>query len=143
MGKNTSNKPALFLICIVILIVIAVPIAGIFIISDGHPYDMYVINKAAAAHLQNNGYSEDDLLEAHYVHKSNLDNANYCEGQYMVVFKDEPDIAYYYSVSKENHNVVQVAEKDCTLEDGSCKIITDATKHTEEHCIRSDSSSHH
>ena len=143
MGNKIKNKPALFLICLVILIIIAVPIAGIFIISDGHPYDMYVVNKAASAHLQSNGYSKDDLLEAHYVHKSSLDNANYCDGQYMVVFEDEPDIAYYYSVSKDQHDVVQIAEKDYTSKDGTCETITDVTKHTEQNCIHSDTSSHH
>lgn len=143
MQKNTKNKPAILLISLVILILIAVPIAGLFIISDGHPYDMYMVNKAAAAHLENNGYTKDDILEAHYVHGSNLEEEDYYAGQYMVVFNDEPDITYYYGVSKENHHVAQIAEKDCTLEDGTLKTTTNTTKHTEDHCITSESSSHH
>ena len=143
MQKKIENKPALFLICLVLFILISVPIAGIFIISDGHPYGMYVINKTAAAHLESNGYTEDDFLEAHYVQGSNMENKDYYEGQYMVVFQDEPHITYYYGVSKKNHHVAQMAEKDCTLQDGTLRTTTDTTKHTEKHCIYSETASHH
>ena len=143
MQQKIKNKPALFLIFLVIFILIAVPVTGIFIISAGHPYEMYVVNKAAAAHLESNGYTEDDFFEAHYVQGSTIENEDYYEGQYMVIFQDEPHITYYYNVSRKNHHVAQIAEKECTLQDGTLKITTDTTKHTESHCIYSETASHH
>lgn len=143
MQKKIKNKPALFLIFLVIFILIAVPVTGIFIISGGHPYEMYVINKAASAHLESNGYTEDDFFEAHYVQGSTMENGDCYEGQYMVIFQDEPHITYYYGVTRKNHHVVQIAEKECTLQDGTLKITTDTTKHTESHCIYSKTASHH
>ena len=143
MQKKEKNKPALFLIFLVIFILVSVPIAGIFIISDGHPYEMYVIKKAAVAHLESNGYTEDDFYEAHYVQGSNIKNNDYYEGQYMVVFQDEPNITYYYGVSRKNRHVTQIAAKDCTLQDGTIRTTTQTTKHTEAHCIYSETAPHH
>jgi len=146
MNHHAKRNPAIFIIGLVIMIILLVPISWVYIISDGHPYSMFLINKTATAHLEDRGYSKDDMFESHYVHENNMGNNNYCKGQYMVVFQDELDVVYYYGVTKDNHEVVQLAEKEITLENEEIEFTSKHTKHTEEHCVESKevvSQSHH
>ena len=136
MKKLIKSNADKVLIALVILIVILTPLGGIFIISNGHPYSMYIINKKVEQHLYNSGYTHEDLKEAHFLKEDRLDDRTFYEGLYMVNFIDEPNINYYYAVTKDNKEVKQIAEKEKTLMNGDIQITTETTRHTEEYCIK-------
>lgn len=139
MKNFLKEKFGLLFILFTIIIVIGVPICTLFIISDGHPYDMYTVNKAVPQHLTQLGYSEDDFYETRYVTEANLANDDYYNGCYSVIFNDEPTITYYYCVAKHKKTVKQIIEKDEQLTDGSYIVNSNNCLHSEAHCVKTDS----
>lgn len=99
-----STKKLLIIVGIFFIVLfIAVPAGFIYVLNNGNPYTKYLVNKHIPAHLEEMGYTEDQMEEAHYVEPKHLTNTGFYQGHYMVVFKDEPDITYYYGVKKKEN----------------------------------------
>ena len=119
MKEKMKDNFGLIFIIFVIVLVLSVPFATLYIMSEGHIYSMYIVRKEASEHLKNIGYTNEDIIEARYVVSDSMSNNEYYAGCYSVIFKNEPEITYYYGVAKENKQVCQFAEKDEKLNDGS------------------------
>jgi hypothetical protein len=81
------------------------------------------------------GYTTDVMEEAQYVEPKYTINRDFYHGHYMVIFKDEPNIRYYYGLTKKGKQVKQFCEKDQVLEDGGIELIKKKTKYSEKNCI--------
>ena len=85
-------------------------------------------------YLEQKGYSDEDILQQDIVGGFNHSEDYYYE-TYRVIFKDDPDLSYYYGIKKRGKSVDQYCEKE-TLENNIYTIgITEKTKHSEEKCI--------
>ena len=85
-------------------------------------------------YLEQKGYSDEDILQQDIVGGFNH-NGDYYYETYRVIFKDDPDLSYYYGIKKRGKSVDQYCEKE-TLENNIYTIgITEKTKHSEEKCI--------
>ena len=122
---------------IVIIGIICVPIGFIYVLNNGNPYTKYLANKHVPAYLEEQGYTEDLLKEAHFVEPKHLINKDYYHGHYMVIFEDEPNTTYYYGVTKKGKQVRQFCEKDILSSDGVTNIVEDETRHSEKSCVNS------
>ncbi len=80
-------------------------------------------------HLAELGYQEKDYKENHVIEPKTVINKDYFLTQYMVVFKDDPDVTYYYGKNKKTGKIVQFCEKD------ELSVTNDGkTKYNEPHC---------
>lgn len=121
----------------VLLLFISLPFTVIYLLNTGNPYTRYWTEKQVPAHHEAQGYSEADLLEAHWsLPKHRINNDIYTDG-YMVRFKDEPTVTYTYGVKPHGKNVVQYCEKETEAIDSNPFLTTtlDSTKHSENTCI--------
>lgn len=115
------------------LLFISLPFMVIYFLNNGNPYTRYWTEKQVPAHLEAQGYTEKDLLEAHWVlPKYRVNNDIYTDG-YMVRFKDEPTVTYTYGVKRQGKNVVQYCEKE--TEATNPTTTSDSTRHNEDTCI--------
>lgn len=87
--------------------------------------------------MEEQGYTESDIEESHYVEPKHIINKDFYQGHYMVAFKDEPDVTYYYGITKKGKQVKQFCEKDKLLPDGVTDIFEGETKYSEEKCVNS------
>jgi len=94
-------------------------------------------DKNTPEYLQEMGYTENDIEDAHYVEPKHTINREFYHGHYMVIFKDEPDVTYYYGITKKGKRIQQFCEKDKLSSDGVTETIEDETKHSEENCANS------
>jgi len=94
-------------------------------------------DKNIPEYLQEMGYTENDIEDAHYVEPKHTINREFYHGHYMVIFKDEPDVTYYYGITKKGKRIQQFCEKDKLSSDGVTETIEDATKHSEKNCANS------
>ncbi|MDQ0229215.1 DUF3139 domain-containing protein [Metabacillus malikii] len=124
-------------ISVILILVIATPFVFIYLLNNGNPYTKYVANKNVPVYLEEQGYTESDIVESHYVEPKYTTNKDFYHGHYLVVFKDEPDVTYYYGITKKGKQVKQFCEKDKLLPDGVTDIFEDVTMHSEENCISS------
>lgn len=124
-------------ISVILLLIIATSFVFIYLLNNGNPYTKYLANKNVPVYLEEQGYTESDIEESHYVEPKHIINKDFYQGHYMVVFKDEPDVTYYYGITKKGKQVKQFCEKDKLLPDGITDIIEGETKHSEGNCINS------
>lgn len=124
-------------ISIIIILVIATPFVFIYLLNNGNPYTKYLANKNIPVYLEEQGYTKSDIEESHYVEPKHIINKDFYHGHYMVVFKDEPDVTYYYGITKKGKQVKQFCEKDKLLPDGVTDIFEGKTKHSGEKCVNS------
>lgn len=124
-------------ISIFLILVIATPFAFIYLLNNGNPYTKYLANKNVPVYLEEQGYTESDIEESHYVEPKHIINKDFYQGHYMVAFKDEPDVTYYYGITKKGKQVKQFCEKDKLLPDGVTDIFEGETKYSEEKCVNS------
>ncbi|GIN87471.1 hypothetical protein J6TS2_38570 [Heyndrickxia sporothermodurans] len=129
-------KLRIFVIAILI-IVIGIPCGYLYLLNNGNPYNRYIVNKYIPSYIEKKGYSKEDIKEQDYVEPKHLINKDYFHGHYMVIFKDEPQITYYYGVSKKGRHVKQFCEKDESLANSTIDINEKMTKHSEMNCVRS------
>lgn len=109
----------------------------IYLLNNGNPYTNYFFNKKMPSYLEGKGYIDEDILHQH-IAESGLENKDYYYDTYRVIFKDEPDMSYFYAIKKRGKSVAQYCEKE-TLENNIYTIrITGKTKHSEENCISDD-----
>lgn len=106
-------------------------------LNNGNPYTKYLANKNVPVYLEEQGYKESDIEKSHFVEPKHIINKDFYHGHYMVVFKDEPDVTYYYGITKKGKQVKQFCEKDKLLSNGVTDIFEGETKHSEEKCVNS------
>lgn len=129
-------KKLFYTLAIIIgICIIVVPLLFIFVLNNGNPYTKYIVEKHVPNHLEQQGYTEKDLHEQIYVEPKEKGQDGFYQGQYKVVFKDEPNITYYYGVEKEGKQVKQFCEKE-TVQNDATKYITTTTKHSEDNCTK-------
>ena len=121
---------------LILVIIVAVPTSFLYILSNGNPYTKYIANKKVPSYLKEKGYVEDDFKKAHYIEPKHGTNKNFYNGHYMVIFKDEPDVIYYYGITKEEKQVKQFCERDKLSAYGTYEgwIEESKTKHSEVKC---------
>ena len=120
-----------------LVLTIAIPYIFIYYLNNGNPYTKYLANRNVPTHLEKQGYTDSDLEASHYVEAKHTINSDYYHGHYMVIFKDEPEVTYYYGVAKKGKAVKQFCEKDILSSDGVTDTSEKKTKHSEEDCDKS------
>ncbi|WP_225229532.1 DUF3139 domain-containing protein [Paenibacillus gallinarum] len=104
----------------------------LYLLNNGNPYHNYLINKYIPAHLEQLGYTDDDIVEQHMIAPKHGVNQSVYHAHYLVNFKDEPQLEYLYGLTKKGKNVVQFCEKRGThYKDDTIE----KTKHSESECI--------
>ncbi len=104
-------------------------------LNNGNPYAKHIANKYVPVHLEEMGYNNDEIKEAHYVEPKHLINEDFYHGHYMVISIDEPDTTYYYGITKKGKKVIQFCEKDRLLPNVVTDRVRTETKHSEENCV--------
>ncbi|MGE8037773.1 hypothetical protein B1B04_12400 [Lysinibacillus sp. KCTC 33748] len=122
---------------LIAVIVIAIPTGFIYVLSNGNPYTKYIANKYVPKYLEEKGYTDEKIEKSHYVEPKYLINKDFYHGHFMVIFKDEPNTAYYYGITKKGKQVQQFCEKDVLSADGVTDIFEDETKYSEKECKNS------
>ncbi|WP_042221832.1 DUF3139 domain-containing protein [Oceanobacillus manasiensis] len=122
---------------LLILLIIAFPFGLIYVLNNGNPYTNHLADKKVPEYLQGMGYTEDDIEDSHYVEPKHVINNEFYHGHYMVIFKAEPDVTYYYGITKNGKRVKQFCEKDKLSSDGVTEIIENETMYSEKTCANS------
>ncbi len=128
------NRLSALITIIIILAVFTVPAAYLYVLNNGNPYTKYIVNQHVPDYLKEKGIPQDMIKKSHYVEPKYLINGDFYHGHYMVIFKDEPDITYYYGGTNKGKQVEQFCEKDKVSSDVT-KIVEHQTQHTEKGCI--------
>ncbi|MFT9846456.1 DUF3139 domain-containing protein [Aneurinibacillus sp. REN35] len=129
--KRRGWKVILFFILGMILLS---PFALIYILNHGIPWMNYFIKQETVKHLHNMGHNPEAILEQHTIAPKMSINKDYYHTHYMVIFKDEPTVTYYYGKRKLHGSLDQFCEKDIT-KDGATESTTAKAKHSENSCV--------
>ncbi|MBD1222019.1 DUF3139 domain-containing protein [Virgibacillus halodenitrificans] len=129
-----SKKAIWIIISLILLTILTSPFGIIYLLNNGNPYTKYIANKNVPQYLHEMGYLETDIEDSHYVEPKNGINNEFYRGHYMVIFKDESDVTYYYGITKKGKNVKQFCEKHKISSDGVTESIEGKTKYSEEKC---------
>ncbi|OCA92990.1 hypothetical protein A8F95_02340 [Bacillus wudalianchiensis] len=121
----------MIIVILMLIIVFLLPVAVIFRLNYGSPYQDYLLNKHVPPYLEKTGYADEDILEQHTGYPNESSNKDYFHTQYIVKFKDEPDITYYYGVRKKGKIVKQFCERYSP----KYRNISGPTKHSEDDCV--------
>ncbi|MER2262142.1 MAG: DUF3139 domain-containing protein [Psychrobacillus sp.] len=130
-----KKKNIWFAVGLIIFIIVAIPFGFFYVLNNGNPYTNYLADKIVPVYLEEKGYTENDIEESHYVETKHIINNDFYQGHYMVIFRDEPDMMYYYGITKKGKQVKQFCEKDKT--DGVTNIVVTETKYSEKKCVNS------
>ncbi|WP_050615114.1 DUF3139 domain-containing protein [Bacillus testis] len=126
-----------FIVFLVIVLSIFLFIASvIYVLNNGNPYTNFLFNKHLPPYLEEKGYSDEDISHQHIV--AGMDRKDYYYDNYRVIFKDEPNVSYYYGIKKKGKSIAQFCEKEMKVNNIYTTIITEKTKHSEEDCISKD-----
>ena len=136
-GSGIKKKIIWFASGLIILIIMAITISFFYMLNNGNPYTKYIADKKVPVYLEEKGYTENDIEESHYAEPKDIINNDFYSGQYMVIFQDEPDVTYYYGITKKGKQVKQFCEKDKLSADGITDIIETETKYSEKQCVHS------
>ncbi|WP_282141508.1 DUF3139 domain-containing protein [Cytobacillus oceanisediminis] len=114
------------------LLILASPVLFLYVLNNGNPIMNKWITHEVKKHLDGTDYDESDFQEHSYsIPKMDI-NHDFYHTHYYVIFKDEPNINYYYGKKKWFGDVVQFCEK----EDASTyEFVTGNTEHSEEVCV--------
>lgn len=129
--KLLIERKWLFILITLLLIITLTPFAVIYLMNNGNPYERYLLDKYIPPHLEKMGYTDQEILDAHYAEEKDSNNAEYYHGNYMVKFKEEPNVTYYYGLSKKGKHVVQFCERD----DETTHTINGPSIHSESLCV--------
>lgn len=129
-----SKKIAKLILIIIFIGVVASPFIIIYFLNNGNPYHTYLVNKHIPAHLEELGYTDEDILKQNMIAPKLAVNRSVYYEHYRVIFEDEPEVEYLYGLTKKGKNVVQFCEKN-TVIDEITHLITKKTKHSEKECI--------
>ena len=121
----------------VLIIIIGITLSLFYVLNNGNPITKYIADKKVPTYLSEKGYAEEEINESHFIEPKHTINRKFFHGHYMVVFKDETDITYYYGITKIGNKVKQFCEKDKLTPAGITEIVQDETKHSEKNCTNS------
>jgi len=129
LKRKTLKKTIIAMLLVATVLV--TPMIVIYFLNNGNPYHRYLVNKYIPKHLEEQGYSDSDIAEQRYVDPKHTLNRKVYHGHYLVVFKDEPELQYFYGVTKFKKDVVQFCEKSGKNNES----VTEKTHHSESECI--------
>lgn len=129
-----KHKKKILIICTILVILVLVPISFVYVLNNGNPLTHYIADKKVPLHLEENGYTTNDLKESTYIEPKHTINRKFFHGHYKVVFEDEPTVTYYYGVTKLGNAVQQFCEKDQRSFAGVTDTVTDDLRHSEKEC---------
>jgi hypothetical protein len=128
---------------VTLLLLISTPFVILYLLNNGNPYTRYWTEKQVPAHLAEQGYTDNDYLEAHWVlPKYRINKDIYTDG-FVVRFKDEPNVIYTYGVKRHGKEVVQYCEKEIGEAESNDalqtakSVVQSSAKHSESTCIDS------
>ncbi|SNZ14169.1 Protein of unknown function [Terribacillus aidingensis] len=128
---------------VILLLLISTPFAFLYLLNNGNPYTRFWTEKQVPSHLAEQGYTDDDYLEAHWVLPNYRINKDIYTDGFVVRFKDEPNVVYTYGVKRHGKEVVQYCEKEIgeAESDDALQIVISmdepSAKHSESTCIDS------
>jgi Protein of unknown function (DUF3139) len=126
-----------------LLLLMSTPFVLFYLLNNGNPYTRYWTERQVPAHLEEQGYTEDDYVEAHWVLPNYRINKDIYTDGFVVRFKDEPNVIYTYGVKRHGKEVVQYCEKEIGEAESDDTLHTaksvdkPAAKHSESTCIDS------
>jgi hypothetical protein len=130
------KKLLLFSIILTTLIIIIWPFAIIYLLNNGNPYTKYLANKHIPIYFEEKGYTKEDILEKRYVEDNKgVFNEDFYRGHFMVIYKDEPNVKYFYGLTKDGKHVKQFCEKVKFIEHRWTSVDDINTKHSDPHCV--------
>jgi hypothetical protein len=135
MIKNTVCSFKFWLFLIALSIPLSIPFGFLYLLNHGNPIMNYWIEHEVKNHLEHMGYKKEEIAEQYVAIPKDVINKDYYQTHYVVVFKDEPNITYYYGKKKPNGEIVQFCEKDKIVEGVSEEITSNKTKHSENSCV--------
>lgn len=118
--------------------IVSIPFVMIYLLNNGNPYHNYLVDKHIPAHLEQLGYTDEDIVEQHIIAPKHGVNHSVYQQHYMVIFKDEPQLEYLYGLSKKGKNVVQFCEKINVLDRNGARseeYTIEKNNHSESACI--------
>ncbi|WP_078552854.1 DUF3139 domain-containing protein [Bacillus alkalicellulosilyticus] len=127
-----QKKLLVVILSVLMVSIVVVPIGLLYVLNNGNPYTKYLAEKYVPTHLEEVGYSKEDIKQTHYIEPKHLINKDFYHGHYKVIFQDEPTVVYYYGVTKKGKEVIQFCEREPTL--GIVEQITEQTKHSVLDC---------
>lgn len=101
-----------WIIRIVFGILVLLPVGGFYLLNFGNPIHQLIANRYVPEYLSKQGYSDEEIAKAHFVESKHLINKDFYHGHYLVRFTDEPEMSYYYGVTKKGKDVKQFCERD-------------------------------
>lgn len=107
----------------IILGIILTGIIGIFsfifvtlyLLNNGNPYHNYLVNKYIPAHLEQLGYTDEDIVDQHMIAPKHGVNHSVYHEHYKVIFKDEPQLEYLYGLAKKGKMLCNFVRKEVVL----------------------------
>lgn len=117
---------------------VSIPFVMIYLLNNGNPYHNYLVNKYVPAHLEQLGYTDEDIVEQHIIAPKSAANHSVYHPRYMVIFKDEPQLEYLYGLTKKEKNVVQFCEKIKVVDKNGGRyedMTIEKTNHSESECL--------
>ncbi|MDN4493933.1 DUF3139 domain-containing protein [Ureibacillus aquaedulcis] len=127
-----KRKVLVSVLIVFLLILFGVPASFLYILENGNPYTRYLADKHIPEYLENQGYTKEDLKDAHYVEVNYRVNKKIYSGFYDVIFNDEKGVIYSYGITRKGKDVVQLCEKMGVHTPTVTKAI-----HSEEGCVKS------
>ena len=134
-----KRKGSVILIGMVVLF-FSFPLVVLYVLNNGNPILKFIANTNIPVYLEEKGIKDDELMASHYVEPKHLINKDFYHGHYMVHFKDEPEVIYYYGVLKKGMKVRQFCERDLVpATEQSIDYYDKKTpsKHLETNCVNS------
>lgn len=131
-------KKWIYLILIVVLV--SMPFGLLYLMNNGNPIDRFIANRYIPGYLEKQGISANQLIDSHYVEPKHSINKDFYHGHYMVKFKNEPDMTYYYGVLKKGKEVKQFCERNwsySTMKPIDYYEKKNKSKHLEKDCVNS------
>ncbi|MCM3576364.1 DUF3139 domain-containing protein [Mesobacillus subterraneus] len=106
--------------------------------NNGNPIHECITNRHITEYLKEQGYSNAELANAHFVAPNHSINKDFYYGHYMVKFKDDPEFTYYYGVTKRGKEVKQFCERNwiySTTKQTNYYDKKNKSKHLEDDCV--------
>lgn len=122
---------------LIIVTIIASPLIAIYVLNNGNPYTKLLTSFYVPQAIEEFGYSEEDILRMEYFETKHVINKDFYHGHYLVIFKDEPNVAYYYGLKKRGKDVVQFCEHVRVDEQGFLRDRISGGAHSDKACISS------
>lgn len=98
-------KKLKWIIVVGFCILLLTPIVGFYLLNNGNPIHEFITNRHIPEYLKEQGFSNADLADAHFVAPNHSINKDFYHGHYLVKFKDDTEFTYSYRVTKRGKEV--------------------------------------